>query len=39
MWILAKTGFYSITKKPSHLNPDGPAVFTRIYFKDARRED
>jgi hypothetical protein len=27
MWILAKTGFYSITKKPSHLNPDGPAVF------------
>ena len=28
MWILTKIGFYSITKKPSHLNPDGPAVFT-----------
>ena len=27
MWILTKIGFYSITKKPSHLNPDGPAVF------------
>ena len=28
MWLLTKIGFYSITKKPSHLNPDGPAVFT-----------
>ena len=27
MWILTKIGFYSITKKPSHLNPDGPSVF------------
>jgi hypothetical protein len=27
MWLLTKIGFYSITKKPSHLNPDGPAVF------------
>ena len=27
MWILTKIGFYSITKKPSHLNPDGPEVF------------
>ena len=27
MWVLTKIGFYSITKKPSHLNPDGPAVF------------
>ncbi len=27
MWILAKIGFYSITKKPSHLNPDGPEFF------------
>jgi hypothetical protein len=27
MWILTKIGFYSIIKKPSHLNPDGPAVF------------
>ena len=27
MWILTKIGFYSITKKPSHLNPDGPDVF------------
>jgi len=27
MWILVQIGFYSITKKPSHLNPDGPAVF------------
>ena len=28
MWLLTKIGFYSITKKPSHLNPAGPAVFT-----------
>ena len=28
MWLLTKIGFYSITKKTSHLNPDGPAVFT-----------
>jgi len=27
MWILTKIGFYSIIKKTSHLNPDGPAVF------------
>jgi hypothetical protein len=27
MWLLTKIGFYSITKKPSHLNPDGPDVF------------
>ena len=27
MWILTKIGFYSITKKTSHLNPDGPEVF------------
>ena len=27
MWILTKIGFYSITKKPSHLNPDGLEVF------------
>ncbi len=27
MWLLTKIGFYSITKKPSHLNPYGPAVF------------
>lgn len=27
MWLLTKIGFYSITSKPSHLNPDGPAVF------------
>jgi hypothetical protein len=27
MWLLTKIGFYSITKKPTHLNPDGPAVF------------
>ena len=27
MWILTKIGFYSITKKPSHFNPDGPEVF------------
>lgn len=27
MWILTKIGFYSITKKPSHLNSDGPSVF------------
>ena len=27
MWIHAKIGFYSITRKPSHLNPDGPEVF------------
>ena len=27
MRIFTKIGFYSITKKPSHLNPDGPAVF------------
>ncbi len=27
MWVLTKIGFYSITKKPSHLNLEGPAVF------------
>ena len=27
MWLLTKIGFYSITKKPSHLHPDGAAVF------------
>jgi hypothetical protein len=27
MWILTKVDFYSITKKPSRLNPDGPEVF------------
>jgi hypothetical protein len=27
MWILTKIGFYSIIKKTSYLNPDGPAVF------------
>lgn len=27
MWLLTKIGFYSITKKPSHLAPDGPEVF------------
>jgi hypothetical protein len=27
MWILTKIRFYSIIKKTSHLNPDGPAVF------------
>jgi hypothetical protein len=27
MWLLTKIGFYSITKKPSHLNPDGADVF------------
>lgn len=27
MWLLTKIGFYSITSKPSHFNPDGPAVF------------
>lgn len=27
MWLLTKIGFYSITKKPSHLAPDGPDVF------------
>ena len=27
MWLLTKIGFFSITKKPSHLNPDGPDVF------------
>ncbi|MFM8829631.1 MAG: hypothetical protein ACKOHM_01280 [Spartobacteria bacterium] len=27
MRILTKIGFYSIIKKRSHLNPDGPAVF------------
>jgi hypothetical protein len=27
MWILTKIGFYSIIKKTSHLNPDGPAFF------------
>ena len=28
MWLLTKIGFYSITKKTSHLNSDGPSVFT-----------
>jgi hypothetical protein len=27
MWIASKLGFYSIVQKPSHLDPDGPAVF------------
>ena len=27
MWLLTKIGFYSVTKKPSHLNPDGADVF------------
>jgi hypothetical protein len=27
MWLLTKIGFYSITRKPSHLHPDGAPVF------------
>lgn len=26
MWIASNIGFYSIVKKPSHLNEDGPEV-------------
>ena len=26
MWIASNIGFFSIVNKPSHLNPDGPAV-------------
>ena len=36
-WLLTKIGFYSITSKPSHLNPDGPAVFN-IRGRDKERE-